>query len=283
MAISLLTGAALVAGSAGIWGFLVEPRLLKVRDIRLRSDRWPNGWNDLRIAILGDLQVGAPHFGLDRLDRVVDRVNSLEPDLVLLLGDYLVRGRVTSISVLFGRFVEPTAIAGRLSRLKSRFGTYAVLGNHDWYHDGHEVRRAFEVEGIPVLENEAAAVDLPQGRLWLAGLADCSTRTPDMAAAVARVPEDEPVIVMSHDPAIFPETPPRALVTLSGHTHGGQVRMPGIGALYTPGPSPLRHALGHIREDGKNLYVTGGLGTSILPLRFNMPPEFGIMTITGEH
>ena len=250
-----------------------------MRDIVLRSDRWPRGWDGLRIAILGDLQVGAPGFGLDRLDRVVERVNSLEPDLVLLLGDYLVRGRSTRISVLFGRFVEPAAIASRLSRLRPRFGTYAVLGNHDWYHDGHEVRGAFEAEGITVLENEAAPVDLPQGRLWLAGLADCSTRTPDMAAAFSTVPGDEPVIVMAHDPAIFPEVPSRALVTLCGHTHGGQVRLPGIGALYTPGPSPLRHALGHIREDAKDLYVTGGLGTSILPLRFNMPPEFGIMTI----
>lgn len=285
MSLTVATGALLIAGgvgaAAGVWSFFIEPRLLTERNVRLRSERWPRSWTSLRIAVLGDIHVGAPGLGLARLDRIVARINAMEPDLVLLLGDYVIRGRITYRSVLFGRFVEPAAIAGGLGRLTARHGVYSVLGNHDWYHDGAQIRGELERAGIVVLENESAAVGLPDGRLWLAGLADCSTRTPDIGAALSAVPEDEPVIVMSHDPAIFPAIPGHALVTLCGHTHGGQVRMPLLGAMYTPGPSPLRHSHGHICEDGKDLYVTAGLGTSILPMRFNIRPEFTILTITA--
>lgn len=267
------------ATAAGAWGFLVEPRLLKEHAVAVRSRRWPDGWKPLKLVLLGDIHVGAPGFGLDRLHRLVDRVNAVEPDLVLLLGDYVTRGPGPNRGVLFGSFVEPADIAAGLSRLTARHGVYAVLGNHDWWHDGDLIRDELEGQGIIVLENESAPVDLPDGRLWLAGLADCSTRVPDLDAALGGVPPGEPAIVMSHDPAIFPEVPPSAVLTVAGHTHGGQVRMPFLGALHTPGPSPLRHAHGHVREDGKDLYVTAGLGTSILPVRFNIRPEIAILTV----
>jgi len=268
---ALLCGLAL---TAAVWAVLIEPGLVKLREVRIATERWPTGRAPLRIAVLGDLHVGAPHIDLAKLDEVVAQVNAGRPDLVVLLGDYVIHG------VPFGRFVEPAATAGSLAALESRYGTFAVLGNHDWWHDGPGIRRAFESHGIVVLDNEAQALNLPDGPLWLAGLADDTTRQPDAPGTLAVVPRDEPVIVLAHDPVVFFDVPARAVVTLAGHMHGGQVYLPWIGALVTPGRAPRRFAYGHIREADKDLYVTAGLGTSILPLRFNMPPEIVFLTLT---
>lgn len=266
-----------LALAAAVWGFLVEPGWVRLRQVAIASERWPAGRPPLRIAVLGDLHVGAPHMDLAALDRVVARVNALGPDLVVLLGDYVIHG------VPFGRFVEPAATARSLAALEARHGVFAVLGNHDWWYDGLAIRRVLEDAGIVVLDNQARAVDLPAGRLWLAGLADDTTRRPDAAGTLEAIPQSEPVIVLAHDPVVFFDVPPRAAVTLAAHMHGGQVYLPLIGALITPGRAPRRFAYGHIREAGKQLYVTAGLGTSILPVRFNMPPEIALVTLTAPH
>ena len=263
------------APTAGAWGFLVEPRMLKERHIRLETMRWPGHCRDLRIAVLGDFQVGAPWFKVKQLDKVVAKVNALEPDLVVLLGDYVIEG------VLFGRFVQPRDIARSLGGLRARHGVYSVLGNHDWWHDGEEIWRELEAVGIRVLENESVPLDLPEGRVWIAGLADESTRQPCMVSTFGAVPEDEPVIALVHDPLTFFEIPERTVVTFAGHTHGGQLRLPLVGTPYPVGGTPRRMAYGLVEEGGKHLYVTSGLGTSAVPARFNMPPEIAMVTLAA--
>jgi len=168
---ALLCGLALLAVA---WAVLIEPGLVQLREVRIATERWPTGKTPLRIAVLADLHVGAPHFDLAKLDEVVAQVNAGQPDLVALLGDYVIHG------VPFGRFVAPAATARSLAALRSRHGTFAVLGNHDWWYDGPGIRRAFESHGIVVLDNEVQALDLPDGRLWLAGLADDTTGQPDV-------------------------------------------------------------------------------------------------------
>jgi predicted MPP superfamily phosphohydrolase len=263
------------ATTAGAWGFLVEPRMVKQRNFRLESARWPGHCNELRIAVLGDFQVGAPWFKVKQLDKVVERVNAMEPDLVVLLGDYVIEG------VLFGRFVHPPDIARSLGNLKARYGVYSVLGNHDWWHDGEEIRHELEAVGIHVLENESAPVDLPEGRIWIAGLADESTREPCMIKTFSAIPEDEPVIALAHDPITFFNIPERAVVTFAGHTHGGQFRLPLVGTPYSVGGTPRRMAYGLVEEKGRYIYVTSGLGTSAVPARFNMPPEIAMITLAA--
>ena len=263
------------ATTAGAWGFLVEPRMVKERHLRLESFRWPGHCRDLRIAVLGDFQVGAPWFKIKHLDRVVAKVNALEPDLVVLLGDYVIEG------VLFGRFIQPPEIARSLSRLKARHGVYSVLGNHDWWHDGEEIRRELEAAGIHVLENESRPIELPEGRIWIAGLADESTRDPCMIKTFGAIPEGEPVIALAHDPVTFFDIPDHAVVTFAGHTHGGQFRLPLVGTPYPVGGTPRRMAYGLVEEGGRHLYVTSGLGTSGVPARFNMPPEIAMVTLAA--
>ena len=266
-------GAIVLGVVAAIWGFGVEPGLLTTREITIESKKWPENRPPFRISVIADLHIGAPHANLEKVDEVVARSNTLEPDLVVLLGDYVVLG------VLGGDFTPPEPIARRLKALRARHGAVAILGNHDWWFDGERVRRAIEAVGIPVLENEALAVETTAGPLWIAGLADDMTRSPDVPRAMAQVTDDNPVVMLSHDPAPFAEVTDRPVITLAGHTHGGQVYLPWIGALFIPGRAPLRWAYGHIQEMGKDMYVSAGIGTTILPIRLNMPPEIALITI----
>ena len=227
----------------------------------------------VRVAVASDFHVGAPHIGLDRLAAIVDRINSGKPDIVLLLGDYVTH------CVVGGTRIAPESIAAVLARLRAPLGAISVLGNHDWWLDGDSVRAALETAGIAILENDALRLDLPCGPFWVAGLADDSTRQALPEEALNPVPDGDPVVVIAHDPANFPETPQRVLIHFAGHTHGGQVYLPLIGAPFIPGRAPRRYAYGMIEENGRRMYVTSGIGTSILPIRFNMRPEIVFLTI----
>lgn len=260
----------------GIWSAVIEPDMLRVRYVEVTSDRWPSTMPPLRIAVIADLHTGAPHIDLAKVDDIVAASNELQPDLVFLLGDYVNQG------VLFGSFVSPEDVAERLSRLQAGHGVYSVLGNHDWSFDGPRVARALQSNGFSVLENEAVSVVVPGGRIWIAGVADDTTRTPEVVRTVAPLPLGDPILLITHDPAVFEDVPDRVALTLAGHTHGGQVYLPGIGALILPGRAPLRHAYGLIREKGRTMFVTGGVGTSIMPVRFNMPPEIVSLTIRSR-
>ena len=267
----VIVGLCLAAVCLGIWSVLIEPRLLAVREIVVAREDGP--CQPVRVAVAGDIHAGAPHVGLDRLSKIVDRINAGKPDLVFLLGDYVVH------RVVGGTRIAPELIATELGRLAPSLGVVSVLGNHDWWLDGNRVRAALSQEGIAVLENDALRKDLPCGSFWVVGLADDSTRQALPERALEPVPDGDPVVVIAHDPANFPETPARFLIYLAGHTHGGQVFLPIIGAPFIPGRAPRRHAYGLIRENGRQMYVTSGIGTSILPLRFNMLPEIVFLTI----
>ena len=201
----------------GVWGFGIEPGRLLVEETEIALPSCPAALDGLRIAILTDLHVGSPHNGLDRLDDVVEATARARPDLIVLLGDLVIHG------VLGGRFVPPEASAAKLGRLEAPLGVVSVLGNHDWWLDGPRVERALEAHGIVVLENESLLLERSGERFRLAGLADLWTRTVNFDAAFSEVEEGEPVIVLTHNPDVFPDVPAQTAVTLAGHTHGGQV------------------------------------------------------------
>jgi len=154
-----------------------------------------------------------------------------------------------------------------------------VLGNHDWWNDGYRVRRALREHGITVLENEALALERGGQRFFVVGLADALTRQIRLDEALAAVPEGAPFVVLAHEPDIFPEVPERAALTLAGHTHGGQVRLPLLGRLVVPSRYGQRYAAGHVVEGQRHLFVTSGVGTSIFPVRFGVPPEIALLTL----
>jgi uncharacterized protein len=269
--------AVLAAGAlAFVWGFFVEPQRLVVTRARLELPGWPQGLAGLKVALLADLHVGSPFWDVAALSRLVERTNAEQPDLVLLAGDYQIN------NLPGGVHVGSEAIAQSLGGLRAPLGVFAVLGNHDWWNDGERTRRAFEAHGIRVLEENSATLQHAGTTFFLVGLADQITRPSNPKAALATVPAGAPTLLLVHEPDVF-ETFPRLAVsptlTLAGHTHGGQVKLPLLGRRVVPSDFGERYAYGHVVENGRHLYVTSGVGTSILPVRFMVPPEIALLTL----
>lgn len=258
------------------WGFWWEPQQLVVSRAELTLPAWPAPLSGLKVALLSDLHVGSPFWDLQALSRLVQRTNAEHPDLVLLAGDYQVN------TIPGGVYVAPEAIAQGLSELKAPLGVIAVLGNHDWWNDGERTRAAFTAHGIIVLEENAKPLVHHGVVFSVVGLADQITRPSNVKAALATAAPDAPTLLLVHEPDVF-ETLPRLglapTLTLAGHTHGGQVRLPLLGRRVVPSEFGQRFAYGHVVENGRHLYVTGGVGTSILPVRFGVPPEIALLTL----
>ncbi len=224
---------------------------------------------------------------ISRWEKVIARANSLEPDLNLLLGDYTTQNKfVTAIHT-------PAEVAKSATQLQSKLGTYAICGNHDWWEDKLAQSRhsgptnaqiALEAEGIPVLENRAMRLEHEGNPFWLSGTASIVAiwhgleSRAELGATLAQVTDDAPIIHLAHEPDLFAEMPERVSLTLSGHTHGGQVRVFGYSPV-VPSAFGNRYAYGHIIENGRHLVVSGGLGCSILPLRIGMPPEITVLEL----
>jgi predicted MPP superfamily phosphohydrolase len=256
--------AAAALGAAVAVRSLWEPRTLRVRHAELAPPGWPASLDGLRVAAVADLHAGTAGVRERGLDRVVAAVRAERPDLVALLGDFV------DPESSGARRIAPYAVAERLATLEAPLGVVAVLGNHDWLHAGTRMRDALAETGIAVLENSARSL---REDLWVVGLADPSTRVPDIGRAFAAVPDGPAVICLAHDPDLFPYVPDRAALTLSGHTHGGQVNVPLLRRAAIPSFHGDRYAGGHVVEDGRHLYVSRGIGTSRLPVRFGAPPE----------
>ncbi len=282
--------AVLLAGLfVSAYGFFIEPAMrLRVKRWRVRRSDWP-GDRPLRIAVIADLHAGAPHVPRRRIVQVVRRTNALGADLIVVLGDLPAGHRFVSEKV------SEAEVGAILGALKAPLGVYGVLGNHDWWEDPAAQARgagptlaglAMEANGIPVLENRAVA--LPNG-IWLAGLGDQLALlrgregikgVDDLDGTLAQVARGAPVILLAHEPDIFPKVPGRVALTLSGHTHGGQLRLFGYSPV-VPSRFGNRYAYGHVEEDGRHLVVSGGIGVSILPVRFGVTPEITLIEMSA--
>jgi predicted MPP superfamily phosphohydrolase len=248
----------------------IDPRSLILRRLDVTVPGWQHA--GLRIGVISDLHAGAPHVGLDRLEEIAGLIDGERPDLVALLGDYV------DPQVAFATEIAPEVVAGVLAAIRAPLGTVAVLGNHDWDEGGERIAGALRAEGFRVLENESLV--LANG-LPVAGLADPSMRVPDIRRTYAGLPAAAVPLVLSHDPDLFPRLPDRPQLVLSGHTHGGQVDLPGISSgPWTPSRFGDRYTGGPVQAAGdKRLWVSRGVGTSRLPVRFRVRPEVAILTV----
>jgi len=266
----------LLLGSLVFWSILIEPNRLVLHEETIQLENWLPQLNGLRVAVISDIHVGGPFIDDQKLRQIVARTNQLQPDLIVLLGDYM------SGNSWHGHRVEPEVFAPTLKDFRAPLGVYSVLGNHDWWYDGKKVRRALEQNGIKVLDNEVAEVKVRDSSFWLAGLADRWTRPQLIEETIARVPQGKPVIALTHNPDIFPDMPPTVPLLLAGHTHGGQVNLPLIGRPIQPSDFGQRYAAGHVFENDHHLFVTTGIGISILPVRFRVPPEIVLLTLNSR-
>lgn len=281
---------ALTGISGATYAFIIEPGyLLRVKTHTFTPPRWTPGLK-LRVALLADPHLVEPHMRLSRWRKIIETTNALNPDLTLLLGDY-VAGH------FFRTGTVPVADAARAAAaLRARLGIYAICGNHDWWDDlGAQKRgqgptiaqKAFEEVGIPVLANRAVRIENGGLPFWLSGTDSmvAIVKRPgrfesraDLAAALSQITDNAPVLHMAHEPDLFVDIPDRISLTVSGHTHGGQVRLFGWSPV-VPSRFGNRFAYGHIVEGGRHLVVSGGLGCSIAPVRFGSPPEITVLDL----
>lgn len=295
---TLLRGStAFLAGTAALSGYAfgVEPQRLLVTRYQLKPAGWPTGFK-LRICALSDIHAVHPMMSLERIHRIVASANALKPDVSLLLGDYM-RGSTSGWSIPAAEW------APVLAELRAPLGVHAIQGNHDWWddpvaqanrHGPTQTQLALEANGIPVYDNKAARFSKDGQPFWIAGLADQLALLPsrkagrswpigfaDLPATLAQVTDQAPILLMAHEPDIFTRVPARVSLTLSGHTHGGQVRLFGYSPI-VPSHYGNRFAYGHIQEGGRNLIVSGGLGcSSVLPIRLGVPPEIVLIDLGG--
>jgi hypothetical protein len=252
------------------WGYaniLADP---VVRRASLALPDWPANTAPLRIALIGDVHMQGPDMPPERVARIVAQVNAEHPDLILLAGDFV------GDRSLATRTYSDAEIAAPLGKLLAPLGTWAVLGNHDYWRDGPAMRKALESTGIRVLDNQAARV----GVLTLVGAGDSATHHEDIAAltrAAAALPG--PVLLFAHSPDVVPGLPRRFALVLAAHTHCGQIVLPLWGTLVSASRYGDRYRCGVIEESGRRIVVTAGLGASVVPFRFGAPPDWWLITL----
>jgi predicted MPP superfamily phosphohydrolase len=262
-----------------IYAWFVEPRRLVVREIEIVSEDWRGA--PMTIAAISDTHVGGPHVNSARMLRIVRRVNNLRPDLVVLLGDY-VNGHAPEAERTPEENQEIIGGIGTFAALTARYGVVAVIGNHDVWYGRQTITTALQEAGAAVLWDRNIVIRRSSGALAIVGLQDDVTGRSDFDAALDGAPAEVDTIAISHSPDPFARVPQGISLMLAAHGHCGQVTIPLIGRPILP----LRHkryACGLIQESGSQMYVTGGIGTSILPVRFLNPPEIVVVRIrTGR-
>src|SRR5581483_10534497 len=291
--LKFVAGLGALSASTAAYGFGVEPVLrLRVTRYHLSPRGWPVGLG-LKIAAIADLHACDPWMTLEHIETIVARTNALDADIVVLLGDYVAGHRHLRRRIPEGEW------AAALAGLRAPLGVHAILGNHDYWDDSAvqrsgqgstAARRALETAGIPVYENDVVQLSKNNQPFWLAGLGDQLAYLParrfrpvrhigvdDLGATLAKVTDSAPVILLAHEPDVAARVPRRVTLQLSGHTHGGQVRLLGWSPVKATRYGN-RLGYGHAKFNC-DVIVSGGLGCSIMPFRLGVPPEIVLVTL----
>jgi len=264
-------GVALVAADSAILE-PNHPRLIR-KEILLR--RWPSRLDGFTIALLSDFHYDS-YFSVHPIRRAVEMVNELRPDLIALTGDF--------VSVpWFGDRAKGAALAEPcaqlLGKLQAPHGVWAVLGNHDAFTEPDRITDVVQAVGIPVLSNRSVPIEKDGTRFWLGGIDDVLGGTSDLSSTLHSVPSDEAVVLMAHEPDYADFVASYAVdLQLSGHTHGGQVKIPFLRPLYLP-ELAKKYVQGLFQVRGLALYTNAGIGTVQLPVRWNCPPEVTLLQL----
>jgi predicted MPP superfamily phosphohydrolase len=278
----LWTGAVAAAGVAVTSGRgFSESNHPQVTRLEIPLARLPQAFDGVTIAQLSDFHYEG-HFSEVPIRKAVETVNGLHPDLIVLTGDFV------TVPLLDGsrnvrRFAQTAEPCARiLQDLQAPLGKFAVLGNHDCASDPARVTRAMLDHRIPVLLNRSVPLERGSGRIWLAGIDDALEGRPDVGLALETIPQEDLIVLLAHEPDFADEASLTPVdLQLSGHSHGGQVWIPGIGAPWLP-PLARRYPRGLYKVGNLTLYTNIGIGTIRVPIRINCPPEITLITLRAK-
>lgn len=280
----LLTGIVLI-GVLAAYAYFVEPRQFVVVNETLAVPNWDPALNGFKVVAISDIHTGSNYAPLERLRLVVEKANEQNADLIVLLGDYVSetgggRNRNPAQGADGTELKVPVStIADNLQGFKARYGVYAVIGNHDWYHNSQKVDTEFERVGIKVLDNEIADIIVGSQTVRLWGIEDLWKNRTVPTGPYDAITEKRNIIAITHNPDSLLTAPGDISVMFAGHSHGGQINFPLFGP-FAPF-NDRRFMDGHAVVDGKHVYVTSGVGTSVIPFRWRVPPEIAVVTLNA--
>lgn len=256
-----------------IYSTIVEPNKLVIKNETLFLPHWNESLDGLKVAVVSDLHVGSSKVSLKRLESVVNLINSNNPDVILLLGDLDARAIAHSN-------ISQNKISDVLAKLKAPSGVFSIMGNHD-YEPAGVVENIIKLSKITLLQNESKLIKYNNHFVKIIGFKDLWHFDLVPEAVIGTKNANVPAIVLSHNPDIFADIPSDVSLTLSGHTHGGEVYIPILGAPMVPSRYGQRFRKGYIVENNKHLFVTGGVAT-LSPFRFLNPPEVVFLTLNSQ-
>ncbi|MBL8182447.1 MAG: metallophosphoesterase [Blastocatellia bacterium] len=286
---------AVLASLCIAYSYFIEPDHLVVNSHELKIKDLSKEFDGLKIVAVSDIHGGSRGGEVEKIQRIVKTVNEQNPDIIVLLGDFVSeKGEPVKIGEQ-PLLMDLETLSSALTGFRAKYGTYAVLGNHDYWHSDSAVANALERAKIVVLENEIIGLNINGVTLRILGLKDhMHIKSQDRYnAEVRKVVENsvpgKDIVILQHSPDVFPIVAGTNKVSndirlfLAGHTHGGQVWLPILGTPMIPSSYGQKYARGHIRENDVDMFVTTGTGTSLLPFRFMMPPEIAVLTLRSSN
>ena len=284
-----------LAFAALAYSYFIEPQRLVINAAELKVAKWNPAFDGLKIVAIADIHGGSNGVDEAKLRRLVETANAQEPDMIVLLGDYVSQIGPRGVDGKRALRMPVEEIAANLKGLRARLGVYAVLGNHDGWHDDAEIAATLTANGIRVLDGAVAVVERNGATLRILGLKDqlkiesWEDFNEDARKLLSATEGAGDILILEHSPDVAPiingpEPVSKDMrLMIAAHTHGGQVWLPVLGRPIVPSSYGQKFAAGHVRENGLDMFVTTGVGTSILPFRFMVPPEIAVITVRSAN
>ncbi|HMO80212.1 MAG TPA: metallophosphoesterase [Pyrinomonadaceae bacterium] len=269
------------------YAYFIEPRRFVVIEETIEVPNWDPRLNGLRVLTIADMHTGSNYAPPERIQYVVEQANAQQPDIIVLLGDYVSESKWDREALKGPEGTDRTelkvpveTIASILGGLRAKYGVFAIIGNHDWYHNEEKIARQFREAGLDVLQNEIREIAVNDATLRIWGIEDLWRNRIVPVEPYNALDEKRNIIAITHNPDSLFHAPDEVSIMFAGHTHGGQLNWPIVGPLAVFNDPLFMDGLAEV--EGKYVYVSSGVGTSVLPLRFRVPPEINVITLVSK-